>query len=188
MSLYASMGIAQGALNVNQIGLNVVSNNIANMNTEGYSKQRAELSNIQGYALVGNGSGKSNYIGAGVQVDKIISYRDFYMDSSFRTNNSANSYYETLFQNAQNISTILNEYNDSGLRTAFANFMMQHRHFQQIQQTLFTEAILQRRHTMLPMFSMNFQQSFKMKEIFLLEISICLETLKILKLHQLSNH
>lgn len=122
MSLYASMGIAQGALNVNQIGLNVVSNNIANMNTEGYSKQRAELSNIQGYALVGNGSGKSNYIGAGVQVDKIISYRDFYMDSSFRTNNSANSYYETLFQNAQNISTILNEYNDSGLRTAFANF------------------------------------------------------------------
>ena len=44
------MNIAKSALTVNQFALNVVSNNVANMNTEGYSKQRVNLAtrNIAG--------------------------------------------------------------------------------------------------------------------------------------------
>ena len=38
MGLTASMNIARQALNVAQQGINIVSNNVANMNTEGYSK------------------------------------------------------------------------------------------------------------------------------------------------------
>lgn len=122
MSLSASMNIGLGALNVNQAAINVVSNNIANMNTQGYSKQRAELENLKGYSAIANSAGKSNYIGNGVTIAKISSYRDIYMDRNFRTENSQYKLNETLYEYASNIETIMNEYKDGGIKNALEKF------------------------------------------------------------------
>ena len=50
VSLFSSLNIASGALKVNESAISVVSHNVANMNTEGYSKQRVNLAtrNIAG--------------------------------------------------------------------------------------------------------------------------------------------
>lgn len=122
MSLSASMNIGLGALNVNQAAINVVSNNIANMNTQGYSKQRAELENLKGYSAIANSAGKSNYIGNGVSIAKISSYRDIYMDRNFRNENSQYKLSETLYDYASNIETIMNEYKDGGIKNALEKF------------------------------------------------------------------
>lgn len=122
MSLSASMNIGLGALNVNQAAINVVSNNIANMNTQGYSKQRAELENLKGYSAIANSAGKSNYIGNGVTIAKISSYRDIYMDRNFRNENSQYKLSETLYDYASNIETIMNEYKDGGIKNTLEKF------------------------------------------------------------------
>lgn len=122
MTLSASMNVAQQALTIHQNVLSVVSNNIANVNTEGYSKQRAELSSIKGTGVIGNAIGRSYHIGAGVQISKISSYRDSAIDNTFRNENSDLSYYETLYNNASSIEETLNELGDTGLKNAFANF------------------------------------------------------------------
>ena len=122
MSLSASMNIGLGALNVNQAAINVVSNNIANMNTQGYSKQRAELENLKGYSAIANSAGKRNYIGNGVTIAKISSYRDIYMDRNFRNENSQYKLSETLYDYASNIETIMNEYKDGGIKNALEKF------------------------------------------------------------------
>ena len=122
MSLSASMNIGLGALNVNQAAINVVSNNIANMNTEGYSKQRVELENLKGYSAIANSAGKSNYIGNGVSIAKISTYRDIYMDRNFRSENTQYKLNETLYEYASNIETIMNEYEDGGIKSALEKF------------------------------------------------------------------
>ena len=44
MSLNQSMSIALGSMRNNQLALSVVSHNIANLNTEGYARERVNFS------------------------------------------------------------------------------------------------------------------------------------------------
>ena len=70
MSSILNIGVL--ALNANQAALQTVSNNIANVNTPGYSRQQVVLQNIQGQFT---GSG---YFGKGVDVLTVTrSYNDF---------------------------------------------------------------------------------------------------------------
>jgi flagellar hook-associated protein 1 FlgK len=70
MSSILNIGVL--ALNANQAALQTVSNNIANVNTPGYSRQQVVLQNIQGQYT---GSG---YFGKGVDVLTVTrSYNDF---------------------------------------------------------------------------------------------------------------
>lgn len=120
MSLNVSLGIAQRALQVNQYGLNVVSNNIANMNTEGYSRKTVELEESYPYQVVLNG--KEYSMGTGVQIADIKSQRDAYLDDYFRTQNTEASYYSELASGATKIADIMNELGDYSLQSAFENF------------------------------------------------------------------
>jgi len=58
----SSLNIATRALTTNQAVLQVIGHNIANANTEGYTRQRAELNSVPGQRL-GNG-----YFGKGVEI------------------------------------------------------------------------------------------------------------------------
>ena len=69
-SLFGSMSIATGALLADQAAIGVTSNNVSNMNTPGYSRQRANLVEDDSYR---NGS---LMIGTGVDLESITSIRD----------------------------------------------------------------------------------------------------------------
>lgn len=60
-----SINIAAGALTTNQAVMQVIGNNIANANTDGYTRQRVELQAVPGQQL---GSG---YFGKGVQIESV---------------------------------------------------------------------------------------------------------------------
>ncbi|MDD3238281.1 MAG: flagellar hook-associated protein FlgK [Candidatus Gastranaerophilales bacterium] len=120
MSLYNTFNISQQALLMNQSALNVVSNNIANMNTQGYSKQRVDQVNT-GYTTI-RGLNNNYQIGGGAQIGSIQRYRDSYLDSSYRQQSSNLSYYSSLYQNASAIENSLNELAGSGLSDAISQF------------------------------------------------------------------
>ncbi len=60
--------------------IRVIGNNIANVNTEGYSRRRVELT-----ARGTNSDGEVEGIGAGVSVNRIIRVIDSFLESEFRT-------------------------------------------------------------------------------------------------------
>lgn len=122
MSLVTSMNIAQQALLVNQSALNVVSNNIANLNTEGYSRERVELAPGVNYTPLGGSVMAQVYSGSGVQIDSVQRYTDLYLQSYYRQQNSDNSYLKEYSQMATSIQSMTNELTGSKLEDAFASF------------------------------------------------------------------
>ena len=101
MSINSALTMAVNALQVNQLALNVVQNNVANMNTEGYTKQRVNLATR---ALGGSQAlnvQTQAYRNAGVQIGSISRYANEYLTEYLRNNNSNLSYFQTasLFSN-----------------------------------------------------------------------------------------
>lgn len=119
-SLYTTFNIAQQALLMNQAAMNVVSNNIANMNTAGYSKQRVDQVNC-GYNEI-RGLNQNYQIGGGAQIGDIVRYRDKYLDTSFREQTSNLSFFTELYNMASTIESSLNELSGSGLQDALSQF------------------------------------------------------------------
>jgi len=122
MSLITSMNISQQALLVNQAAISVVSNNISNVNTEGYSRQRVELSPGVNYTPMGGSPMDQVYSSSGVEITSIQRYTDAYLQSYFREQNSTNSYLEQYSEIASNVEGLTNELKGAGLEEAFTKF------------------------------------------------------------------
>ena len=78
MSVHA-LYTGYSALNASRVGLEVVSNNIANVNTEGYSRQRLELQAFMPTSLT------FGQIGNGVDISDIARSRDVFLDERVRS-------------------------------------------------------------------------------------------------------
>lgn len=74
-SLGSALQVGRSALRAQQIGLNTVGNNIANVNTPGYARKNAILA---GDRIVNGG------VGGGVRVAALTRQRDQFLDSQFR--------------------------------------------------------------------------------------------------------
>ena len=72
------LGIGSSGISVAQKALSTVSNNIANLSTEGYSRQTTEISQAQPKD-VGNG-----YIGTGAYFDRVSRQYDSFLESSLQ--------------------------------------------------------------------------------------------------------
>ncbi|MCZ2810394.1 MULTISPECIES: flagellar hook-associated protein FlgK [unclassified Modestobacter] len=79
MSSFSGLNTATTALWAQQRGLDVTGQNIANVNTAGYSRQRAELQSIGGNAVPAMYA-ISNRVGQGVDADKVIRIRDAFLE------------------------------------------------------------------------------------------------------------
>ncbi|MDD3437256.1 MAG: flagellar hook-associated protein FlgK [Candidatus Gastranaerophilales bacterium] len=121
MSLVSSLNIAQQALSVNQAAITVISNNIANVDNENYSKLRVELADVINYDYLADPTTQANSLN-GVQISQIKRYSNAYLQSYYWSENSTASYYEKYAQIASNIEDIVNELNDTGLSNALSKF------------------------------------------------------------------
>ncbi|SDX88002.1 flagellar hook-associated protein 1 FlgK [Modestobacter sp. DSM 44400] len=84
MSTFSGLNTAVTALWAQQRGMDVTGQNIANVNTAGYSRQRADLQSVAGSTVpavfsVGNG------IGQGVSADTITRIRDAFLERRAQT-------------------------------------------------------------------------------------------------------
>jgi flagellar hook-associated protein 1 FlgK len=113
-----SIGILSSALSgltAFQRSLETTSNNISNVNTEGYSRQRAELTSLPEQYT---GSG---YLGSGVRVDNIMRSYDQFISGQVRSSTSAFQEVDSYHQLASQIDNLTAD-ESTGLSPAINEF------------------------------------------------------------------
>ncbi|NLF83387.1 MAG: flagellar hook-associated protein FlgK [Candidatus Gastranaerophilales bacterium] len=112
---------AQRALALNESLINIINTNIANMNTAGYSRQRAELEQATtGGLSFTPEEAIRNAMGSVIR--DITRSREFYLDNYYRMENSDYNYYKELIDNASLIEDITNELDNIGINYSLDQF------------------------------------------------------------------
>ncbi|NLA58995.1 MAG: hypothetical protein GX855_08875 [Firmicutes bacterium] len=84
-STFAGLQMGLRALQAHQMGLNVTGHNIANANTDGYSRQRVNLVPSNPYTVPAfNKPLSPGQMGTGVQVAEIVRMRDDFIEMQLR--------------------------------------------------------------------------------------------------------
>lgn len=119
---FAGFSTALSSLRANQQSLNVIGQNLANMNTEGYTRQKLQVSsvNYENPTSFYMNENESN-VGFGVSTDAIIQLRDKFLDTQYREQNGKTEYNNTIKDSLSSLSSFLDETDEDGLRTSFDN-------------------------------------------------------------------
>ena len=83
-STFSGFTIAQLAMTASQRALDVTGQNIANINTKGYTRQQVDLVSINLRGADTTGSGPGSKIGYGVEITGISQIRDPFLDVQYR--------------------------------------------------------------------------------------------------------
>lgn len=92
-----------------QHGLRVTGNNISNINTAGYTRQRIDQVSLKTGASDMYRSTYDNHVGNGALVTGINQIRDPYLDIRYRNTSSDVGFYDTMLGGLQQIASILDE-------------------------------------------------------------------------------
>lgn len=107
-----------------QQALDVTGNNIANANTEGYSRETAVLVTDEPIVIpaISPLTGRGVQLGTGVSVSTISRIRNSYLDAQYRTQNSALSATSTQAEELEQAQSAFNEPTEAGLASQLSNF------------------------------------------------------------------
>ena len=119
---FAGFDTALSALRMNQKKLDLVVHNLANMNTEGYTRQELKTSSInyENPTSFYMNSNDTN-VGFGVGMDGVRQLRDQFLDKQYRTQNGRSAYTEGLGESLKSLSLFLDETKVDGIRASFDN-------------------------------------------------------------------
>lgn len=106
---FGSFTAARLGIYASQASLNVTGNNIANINTTGYTRQRADLVSLHSAGSARYASDYNLDIGYGVLVDQVSQLRDPYLDILYRDEQANVGFYEATVKGLQQISQVLDE-------------------------------------------------------------------------------
>ncbi len=121
MTLIQAMGIARESLVNNQYALTIVSHNVANMNTEGYARQKAIFQELR-YLTSGSSVSSTIYSLNGAEISNIQSYADMALNNTVRETNSDAAYYDELARLMGDIEAYVDQLGDDGLISKISNF------------------------------------------------------------------
>lgn len=107
MSIISTLSTARLGLAANQRALNIVSNNIANVNTPGYSRQAPIFESIAG---------------GGVRIFNVQRLGDSFLNSQLRSSNSRLASRTVLAQNLTLLETALSETDNTGISRSIQDF------------------------------------------------------------------
>src|SRR5277367_6746114 len=107
-SLTASLNISLQSLLAEQTAIETTSNNIANVNTPGYSRQRTDLSETPPVDI------GSLTLGTGVEVTGITSLRDSILDLRVNQETQQQGQLGSFLSGGQQIQTLFNETSGTG--------------------------------------------------------------------------
>jgi flagellar hook-associated protein 1 FlgK len=118
MSSFFGFNIAVSGLHASQRALYITGHNIANANTEGYSRQRLEVKS--GNPLpIPNSQGM---LGTGVETDAIIQIRNKFLDLKYRSENQNLGEWAARSEILEGVELVMNEPSDSGIRKVMDEF------------------------------------------------------------------
>ena len=118
-STFFGLSISYKGLQAAQTSITTSAHNLSNINTEGYTKQSAELKaadSLRTFSSYGT-------IGAGVDVVGINQTRDSYYDQKYRNDMSNYGQYESKNNYMTQIEDYLNEFILNGFSKEYSNFL-----------------------------------------------------------------
>lgn len=108
---FGTFNIATSGLFASQRSLDIVSNNISNANTEGYSRQL-----VLQRASLPIGGDPRGLVGTGVETYDVVQIRSKYLDQKYWGQMKAYNEWKTKSENLEVIEGIFNEPSDTGIR------------------------------------------------------------------------
>jgi len=115
VSIFNSLNIAKSGLFASQKAIELTGHNIANANTEGYTRQRLEMSSMPSLEHQGPSPG------GGVTLDDITQIRDKYLDIQYRKENSISSELSYKADGFEYIEGIIAEPSEHGINAAMGD-------------------------------------------------------------------
>lgn len=123
MSTFHGLEVARKALFAQQHGLYTTGHNIANVNTPGYSRQRANFVTTTPYPPQMFLKPKiPGQVGTGVEIGTVQRIRDQFLDFQYRMENSRANYWQTRNQALSRMEELLNEPSENGLSITMDRF------------------------------------------------------------------
>ena len=119
-STFAGLNTMVRGIYTHQIALDTVGNNITNINTDGYSRQRTNIVTTPSEYILG--SKGSVAIGTGCVTESIVRLRDELIDAQVRKGSTPLGYADTMEDTLGRIEDIFQEPSDTGLQVALDNF------------------------------------------------------------------
>ena len=116
-STFSGLNAATSGLFAAQRVLDTIGHNIANQNTPGYTRQRANQSAASATAIE-NG----NYLGMGVKMSSISQIRDELLDIKYRNENTKKGYWSQNNVSFSQIENIFGEPKGNGIAKALNEF------------------------------------------------------------------
>lgn len=114
MSLFGTFSVAQTGLSASKYGIETVSNNIANKDTDGYKKRVTDLSEI--------GQMGSSITGRGVSVDGVSRVTSQYLYDNYMKEYTKTSYYDKLTSMLGSVEKVFAETDTAGLSVDINNY------------------------------------------------------------------
>lgn len=122
-STFHGIETSKRALFVNTVSMQTLGHNIANANTEGYTRQRVNLTEANPIWAMGmTKSAQPGQLGTGVEYTSITRVRDTFLDTQFRRENQMLGSWEVLNSSMTAIQNIINEPSGNGLSAVMDDF------------------------------------------------------------------
>lgn len=117
---FAGFSTAYSALQANQKRLDITGNNLANMNTVGYTRQQLQTSSINYTHPVSHYmNGSEVVVGFGVHMDRVSQIRDPYLDIQYRSQMQKSGYTDAMQNALDRLSDVFDESQINGIHQAF---------------------------------------------------------------------
>ncbi len=141
MSTFSGLSTALSSLNAQRIAMEVTGQNIANANTVGYTRQRAELASVgagQTASLFSEGS----KIGNGVKVTDVSRLGDIFLDARVRATTSSAAFLAARADVYTRLESAVSEPSDTGTASALSEMWSAWQDVAKAPQTLATKQVL----------------------------------------------
>lgn len=122
VSLFSSLNIAAGSLTSHESAISVVSHNVANMNTEGYHKQRVNFATRNIAGVIGNNVQAQIRANGGVMIANVQRYNDEFLNNYYRDQLSKLNEYGAQLNNLGELAEIFNDLDGKGINGALSDF------------------------------------------------------------------
>lgn len=122
-STFFGLNIAVSALMAQQRALDITAHNVANANTEGYTRQDAHMVAADPFPVpTASIAGQAGQLGTGVIVKEIRRMRDQFLDSQVRSQVGSLGYWQTKQDYLAQIEALFNEPSDQGINSLLTKF------------------------------------------------------------------
>lgn len=122
-STFMGLETSKRGLFTQQSALYTTGHNISNANTDGYTRQRVNMTTTEGFPGTGlNAQTTAGHIGTGVQVESVQRMRDEFVDRQYRQESNKLGYWEATTRTISQMEDVMSEPSEFGVNQAFTDF------------------------------------------------------------------